>query len=167
MAIPAVFQNRRDVSREVKSLLKAIEHLGRGEIVTYELILDTTKMEREDKNGKPTKGWKSLINQVRAALELRGFILGRAIPLSGYPILDPPTQRAAATKIRKARNRLLGKNALYLGLLPDDAFNEEERMTIFAELGQLTEEKQLIDRHKKERHLWLTQKETLPRLPSA
>jgi len=165
MAVPPEFQNRRDVSEELKALLKATEGVQRGDVVSYERIQEATGMVRRDKQGNPSRGWGSLIRQWRAAMELRGFCVKRQpIPNVGYPILDAKTHGLEADKERRFTERHLRRQAIYLGLTPQEGLSEEERRMIVGKLGQVAEQKQIVDRHKKERQLWLTKKDTLPRL---
>lgn len=167
MPMPAHLMNRRSVSVEVGLLEEDTKAIEPGEIVTYERIEKVTGLHRLTPEGKPGPGWMSLIKQWRKRLEARVLYLApRAIAGVGYQVMTGQHKVSASLRSEKKKDKINRQEATWLGTLDHEQLDEADRQVAIGLTTHVVQAGELFTRQKKELRLWLTKKETLPRIAS-
>ncbi len=158
----ALLTQRRDISKELVSLLDATVELERGSLVPHETIEEVTGINRDDKD------WTKLIRHWKREMlsPPRGLYVKASYPPGvGYKILTLEEQRVQEPiNLQRQAIRKINKAAACVGTIPEEELDEAGRKFQVARLHQLGEIKQADKKQRAEVTSWLSNPETLPKL---
>ncbi len=144
---------------EIEAIWEVIKDFERGEVLSYELIKEHTRLESRDE-----PGWDRVVRKLRDALkQKRSIELGRAKANVGYPLLTADESFDLHLRRKKRGARAERSHAEMLALLPKDQLTGGRAAAVGVELEGAMRLLAMHDQQRQNTRAALKQSQALPR----